>query len=82
MLNINEFMMITEIAKIKQQKLLHRNNRMPDYLKSAPIKLSMMDRITDSVGEVLINYGNKLKQHAHARLTGEQAQAPNIMIIL
>lgn len=82
MLNLIEFMMITEIAKIEQQRLLHRNDRMLEYVKSASIQLSMMARITDSVGELLISCGNKLKQHSHARLTGEQAQAPNIMIML
>ncbi|HSB66850.1 MAG TPA: hypothetical protein VLD65_09735 [Anaerolineales bacterium] len=82
MLNLIEFMMITEMAKMKQENLLNRCDWMPEHVKSAPIQLSMIDRITDSAGEVLISCGKKLKQHSHARLNAEQAQAPNIMIML
>jgi hypothetical protein len=82
MLNIVELMMITQILEMKQQSFQHRNDGTTEYVNPMPIQLSRMDRITDSVGDVLINVGKKLKQHSHAHLAPEQTQAPNFMIML
>ncbi len=68
--------------------MMKRKNNYPEYdwtsdcSKPVQHKLPVVDRIIDSTGEALISVGNRLKQHSHARLTTEQAQAPNFIIML
>lgn len=51
-------------------------------LKPVQIKLSLMDRVLPTLGEVMISIGLKLKDRPHAKLNSEQAQSPNYMIML
>jgi len=51
-------------------------------LKPVNRKLSLMDRVLPTLGEMMISIGLKLKDRPHARLNSEQVQSPNYMIML
>ncbi len=82
MFEIARFDVMVEFMKMDRKRLNRRFDWTQEFVLPIQVKMSLIDRILTRIGEALISLGSKLKQRAHTRLTAEQAQIPNFMIML